>query len=284
MSPVGPIKDEEAVSASKEQGSPAKRGRAYPLYPSVVQLLRQNGLDTSTARSISATGPNGRLLKGDVLAYLGIIEPTYPRNQSDRLAKLSHLDLTNINRTTARQPSPQIPQGQKEVPQSTEADSEITVPISFEAVKKVQQRVHEALGIDIPLQTFISRAVKVSNKDLPRRKRSPTVDELFDQVLGLDSIRHTRTTGTFSPQIVSLHKKMALAVPTGSTKPDIIDFLTGAPTSQPAVISSSLSASSLGASTSFFSVVVPKSEEERGKMFLERMKTILQVDPGRLVL
>ena len=32
-----------------------------------------------------------------------------------------------------------------------------------------------------------------------------------------------------------------------------------------------------------FSVSVPKGDEKRGRIFLERVKTVLEVEPGRLV-
>lgn len=33
-----------------------------------------------------------------------------------------------------------------------------------------------------------------------------------------------------------------------------------------------------------FSVRVPKGEEKRARVFLERVKTVLQIEPGRLIL
>jgi hypothetical protein len=37
-------------------------------------------------------------------------------------------------------------------------------------------------------------------------------------------------------------------------------------------------------STNLFTLTVPAGEEKRARTFLERMKTVLQVEPGRLVL
>ena len=38
------------------------------------------------------------------------------------------------------------------------------------------------------------------------------------------------------------------------------------------------------AATNVFSVSVPRGEEKRARVFLERVKTILQLEPGRLIL
>lgn len=72
-------------------------------------------------------------------------------------------------------------------------------------------------------------------------------------------------------------------------KMDIIDILTGrrsiAPSRQVRVPPQGLMASSgSGEASNVFSVSVAKGEEKRARVFLERVKTILQVEPGRLVL
>lgn len=41
---------------------------------------------------------------------------------------------------------------------------------------------------------------------------------------------------------------------------------------------------SIGGAMNVFSVTVPMGEERRARTFLERVKTVLQVEPGRLVL
>ena len=256
----------------------------YPLYPSVVQLLHQNGFSTEKVAQIPATGPNGRLLKGDVLAHLGLIESTYPRKQSDRLAKLSHLDLSQIDRSTARQPEPQIPQRQESVPLPAEPDTEIAVPISLAAVKEVQLKIHNALGIDIPLETFILRATEISNYNLPRSGLPPTPDELFNEVLGLEKAHSQPSVGAFQPQIIPLAPLSVPSAPTPKARHDIIDMLAGRPSKKQPALVHAPSASARSTSIKVFSVVVPRVEEKRGKIFLERMKTTLQVDPGRLVL
>ena len=49
----------------------------YPLYPAVAALIHENHIPASSIPKIPASGPNGRLLKGDVLSYLGCIQADY---------------------------------------------------------------------------------------------------------------------------------------------------------------------------------------------------------------
>ncbi len=273
---------------SESSGEPAKQ--AYPLYPSVAQLLRERKISASDAEKIPATGPKGRLLKGDVLAYLGEISASYPSDQSARISKLGHLDLSNIQiaspknaetSTPSRTPAAKAP--------VLEPDTKVTVKISLKAVLEVQKRVQSTLGITLPLSTFIARAAKAANHNLPRpSSHTPSADELFNQIVGLDTVHPKVSQGTFLPQILALPaNSTASMVPQG----DIIDELTpsrpssSAPSRKPLGPAPEL-ISGTGSETgvSIFSVSAKKGDEKRAKVFLERIKTILQVEPGTLVL
>ena len=63
---------------------------------------------------------------------------------------------------------------------------------------------------------------------------------------------------------------------------DIIDFLSAKPGKK--TVAPSVSAVDAGAAQNVFSLTVPEGEELRAKTFLERIKTLLQVEPARLVL
>lgn len=74
------------------------------LFPSVATLLAENNISRDDAiAKIKATGPNGRLLKGDVLAYLGKI----PKDAAESVASFvnvhSKLDLSNIEKHVVAQ-------------------------------------------------------------------------------------------------------------------------------------------------------------------------------------
>ena len=190
-------------------------------------------------------------------------------------------------------PSPQSSDSPSKAPPTPklEPDTEVTVSISLKKVLEVQNRIQATLGATLPLSTFIARATEVANDDLPQSANAePTADELFNEVLGLDKISRKTSHGNFTPQITalpstSLNKPVARA----PGKIDIIDILTGqglmAPSRQLRVLPQGIMASpGSGDSTNVFSVSVTRGEEKRARVFLERVKTILQVEPGRLVL
>lgn len=270
----------------------------YPLYPSVMALIHQNHIPEDEVLKIPATGPGNRLLKGDVLAYLGTIEADYSKKQSERIEHSTHLDLSNI-KLAPTAPKPTTPTTDQVSPASTApAETTISIPISLAEVLKVQKRIQETLNVTMPLSAFLARAVDHANDDLPKPKGAkPTQDELFNAVLGLDKIS-TTSRGTYLPQIDALPptptSRLGLSSssrkPSQGRKPDIMDILSGSvrpkrssPSSRPGLGLASPLPSSAGA-TNVFTVTVPIGEEKRARTFLERMKTILQVEPGRLVM
>lgn len=286
-----------APASSKESSTapsakPSKQ--TYPLYPSIAQLLCEKGVPPSEVDQIPASGPKGRLLKGDVLAYLGTISKSYSSDQSSRITKLGHLDLSNVNAAPKAEAAPPPVESPPKSPvPEVEPDTEIAVTISLASVLEVQRRMQRTLRITLPLSTFIERAIEVANDDLPRSKSlKPSTDELFNQVLGFDKVSRKTSRGSFTPQITAL-PPMPMSAMTGVLKPakapDIIDLLTSKPL---AVATKSLSnpppgmmaGSAPGASTNVFSVSAPNGDEKRAKAFLERVKTMLQVEPGRLIL
>jgi hypothetical protein len=268
----------------------------YPLYPSVIALIHENHLSDTDVAKIPATGPQSRLLKGDVLAYLGAIAPDYSSKQSQRIEHMSHLNLDNIKiMPTPKKPS--IPTTDQIPTPTPVIATDVSLPISLAEVLKVQKRIRDSLGVSMPLSTFLARAVDIANDDLPNPKGAkPSADELFDAVLGLDTIS-TTSRGGYIPQIA------ALPVPASATKglatrprlagpePDIIDILSGRASPRTSVAKPTLASTSIAAAspldrgaTNLFTVTVPVGEEKRARTFLERMKTVLQAEPGRLVL
>lgn len=271
----------------KPTASPSgqKRNQNYPLYPSVEIMLHQNGLSSEDAHKISATGPQGRILKGDVLAYLGKINKEYPAKASERLEKLTHLDLSNIQ---LAKPQPKTEEAPSKPTAATEpelpSEREFAIPISLSAVIATQKRVQDTLGIFLPLSTFIARASELANEDLPASAfRKPTADDLFNAVLGLDQIP-TSSRGYFIPQVTGISPAPPVVV-AKSKKPDIIDLL--APkAAKSKVVAPAVLAADLGVSAgdNVFSVIARKEDERRAEEYLDRLKLVLEKEPGRLVL
>lgn len=284
-----------APSKSDSQSSfePAKstpQNKKYPLYPSVEVLLHTHNIK---ADSINATGPNGRLLKGDVLAFLKEIPASAPQQLEERIAKLSHLDLSNIT-PAAPKPSPKEVAVKEEpnVEKAVEVPVELSVPVSLASVLQVQKRMSATLGITLPLSTFIARAIALANEDLPSSSRkAPTADELFDHIVGVSNISKSAPKtmdGSFKPQIIALPDPSAglgFAKKAGK-RSDPFDAIIGLSGTQKSTLKAkSKVLESLGPENVFsLSVVKGTEEEKRAKVFLERVKSLVEVEPGRLVL
>lgn len=286
MPPPNP--SQGSSSSSKQPGKPQKQ--TYPLYPSIAQLFHEKHIPISEADKIPASGPKGRLLKGDVLAYLGTIPSKYASEQSARISKLGHLDLSNAKPAPPKSapPSPPSKAAPSAPVQPEQFDTEIAIPISLSSVLSVQKRIEATLGVTLPLSTFIARATELANDDLPRSSAKPTADDLFNDVIGLNHVTSTTSRGTYMPQITALPTMPFAQRPGPQKQPDIYDILTsqlssigasrGLGTPPPGILAGSKEA------TNVFSVSATKGEEQRARVFLERVKTILQVEPGRLIL
>ncbi|EFY85309.1 pyruvate dehydrogenase protein x component [Metarhizium acridum CQMa 102] len=285
-------KQEEAIPENKAKPAPRaptveSHEQKYPLMPSVEHLVKQNGLSKDDVSKITPTGPGGRLLKGDVLAYLGSINADSPAVVSSRLEKLSHLDLSNI-KVAEKKAAPAAPAAAVQEPKPSKQEAlplEINVPVSLSKVVEVQKRIQKTLGVFMPLSTFISRAAEVANGNLPPASRAPTASELFDQVLGLDKIKAAKgSRGVYLPQISAVPPSTLFEPPARSAKKaDIIDVLTAKP--KKAVREHGIATvPGFSNGLNVFSLVVPREEEHRAHMFLERCKAILEEEPGRLVL
>lgn len=277
-----PTSKPSAESAPKKASGPPKK-QTYPLLPSVEHLMHVNGLDLSTIDKMTPTGPNNRLLKGDVLAYLGTVSSSYPAELSSGISKLSHLDLSNI-KLAPQAPEPEPKAAPVPVPEPVKV-SEVAVPISMKAVIEVQKRIQSTLGVFMPLSTFIARATDVANDNLPRSKtQAATADELFNSVLGLDKVLTSKgVRGSFLPQITALSSAAPRAkVPRAKTV-DIYDILSSSNRRVPSpLVGKPLPG--MSGEVNVFSLTVPKGDEKRAEVFLGRVKSVLESEPGRLVL
>lgn len=275
------------AAESKPKTSGAGQKQKYPLYPSVQMLLHTNNLN---AEDISPTGPNGRLLKGDVLAYLEQIAPSYPEELAARFSKLSHLDLSNIKLAAPKAAPEKEAEPVKADEKIVEAPVDVAIPVSLAAVLEVQRRMEESLGITLPLSTFVARAIALANEDLPYSRKAPTADELFDSVLGLDRI-HPRaqatTNGSFEPQIVALPDPSLRAsrpVRAPSRKADLFDEIVGGTKAKSSPVMKTLGAVGAIGTENIFSLSVKRDDEKSARVFLQRVKSVLEAEPGRLVL
>lgn len=89
-----------AAKTDKPASSSSVWQKANPnqkLSPAVELLLHEHNISSADAiANIPASGPNGRLLKGDVLAHLGSINADSIVKLTEFLKSKQHLDLSNI--------------------------------------------------------------------------------------------------------------------------------------------------------------------------------------------
>lgn len=301
---AAPKQEESSQSGQSSEAAPQKKaadpsqrkksgGKAppqkYPLYPSVEHLVKEHKLDEAAISEITPTGPQGRLLKGDVLAYLGMASESRPADIKKRFDHNAHLDLSNIK--IAQPAAPAKPAAKTEAAKAKKPVPEdllVAVPISMEAVIATQQKIEATLGTFLPLSTFVSRAAELANDELPLPANyKPSADELFHQVLGLHKVDPKASRGYYIPQITALPSPSFTGVapkPKAAAKIDIIDILAPKPKKSSKSVAASLGQPGISTGANTFSLKVPKSEEKRANAFLARMKLVLEKDPGRLVL
>lgn len=280
-------KEERSASEPAETGAKSSgkaQQQSYPLFPSIIQLLHENGIDASKAHEIPATGPKGRLLKGDVLVFLGKAKASSAASVEERFEKLTHLDLSNI-KVAEKKAAPKKAEEKKPAAPVVE-DLQVTLPISLASAIEVQNKVQDTLGAFVPLSAFIARAAEVANHELPlAANHKPSADELFNQILGLDTVGPKGSRGHYLPQISALSQPASFSQKSFSAaKPDIIDILAGGPVRKSAAAKASTRPAGLSTGVNVFSLKVPQAEEKRARVFLERVKSVLENEPGRLVL
>lgn len=279
-------KSEKPAKKSSKGGSAPSQTK--PFFPAVEALLKEHNLDESDVKQMTPSGPKGRLIKGDVLAYIGkTSSESYATDLAKKLDKLSHLDLSNIKLAP---PKPKKEAGAEKVVADEPAkieSADVAVQISMKAVLEVQKRVQASLGVFLPISTFINRAVDLANDDLPLPKNyQPSADELFNDILGLNNVHTSRgTRGSFIPQIAALRPAPTqIAAPKRSSKKvDVLEQLIGGGKKSAFSKSPSLVAG-LSNGDNIFSLTVAKGEEKRASVFLDRVKVVLEGEPGRLVI
>ncbi|KAI8966833.1 pyruvate dehydrogenase protein x component [Daldinia sp. FL1419] len=274
---------EKKASGPKRTGGKAPPQK-YPLYPSVEHLIKEHKLDESAISQITPTGPAGRLLKGDVLAYLGSVPSARPEEIKARFDHNSHLDLSNIKVAAPKEaPKKADKSAALEVP--IPEDLVVSLPISLVTVIEVQKKIEDTLDTFIPLSTFVARATELANDELPLPSNyKPSADELFNQVLGLDKTGPKGSRGYYLPQISALPSPSFTGVaPKPKKQVDIIDFLASSAKVAPKPRKTGPHGG-ISTGSNIFSLTVPKTEEKRAKTFLQRVKAALEGEPGRLVL
>ncbi|KAK7205039.1 hypothetical protein BZA70DRAFT_278947 [Myxozyma melibiosi] len=95
--PSPPAQPKKSTGGSTSAAGAKKADPAQVLFPSVLGLLEASHISVADAlEKIPASGPKGRILKGDVLAYLGSISAGSIDKLNKVIKEREHLDLSNI--------------------------------------------------------------------------------------------------------------------------------------------------------------------------------------------
>lgn len=178
-------KTEAAPASSSSSGYSAPANPAQTLLPSVSSLLVANGISKEDAfAKIKATGPHGRLLKGDILAYVGKVPEGSPGAIADEINKRSHLDLSNVKpakKSEAAKTGDVAKTGDAAAAPAAKAAPEPVVLTSFLDV------AHFEPESQLELQRIMKQAIKLAKFDtveLAKPRRSATVDPDFEAIIG----------------------------------------------------------------------------------------------------
>lgn len=127
-----------------------------------------------------------------------------------------------------------------------------------------------------PLSTFISKATTRANHSLPPVS---SATDIFDELLNLPSTTPSRPA-RFQPKITAASPPPQHSPAAGA---DILDILIGTvPATRPAV--KRVQGIAATGPNVISLTVKGATEEERGRLFLEEMKSSLEKDPARLLL
>jgi len=152
-----PKKEEAPKEAEKKPAAEASSGPAsgssevfnkanadQKLPPAVELLLHENNISTADAlEKIPASGPKGRLLKGDVLAYLGSINKDSIVKLTQFLKSREHLDLSNIKiadpAELKKKAEAEAPKKEETAPEPVKPSNILTVELTSELGEEISQ-------------------------------------------------------------------------------------------------------------------------------------------------
>lgn len=231
--PAIPPAAESASSSSMTQ----KTNTNQTLLPSVLSLAVNNNMTPEQViATVPASGPNGRITKGDILAHLGKISKNDVESITSEIAKLQHLDLSNIK---VKKAEPQeAPKKVEEKPAAKEETSakgtdkpKPAPPVvlngifTLSEIEVFRKSLNASTGFAPSVKSIVEKASKLASRDVPlfsQPKRSILNDPVFDALVAPSN----RGLKPFEVEIVY---PLAAGVKKTSTKQDIFDLLAAAP-------------------------------------------------------
>ncbi|GMM30129.1 Pdx1 protein [Martiniozyma asiatica (nom. inval.)] len=165
-----PVVKESHGAHVSTASSTTKANISQTFFPSVEILLHANGISRDEAiGKISATGPNGKILKGDVLAYLGQISAEHNVKIASYIESNTHLDLSNIE---LRENAPQsFASGAESTKDSKKPAKKEPVVVSKEFI----------ISEEVNLESLLHEAEMAAYK--PKIVKSDYFDPLFEDLI-----------------------------------------------------------------------------------------------------
>lgn len=187
--PPSPTPQQPKKSTPKPSTNSPKADQSQIFFPSVDRLLGENHISRQDAlKHIPATGPNGRILMGDVLAYLGKIPAEENSTIAAYIEKTSHLDLSNIKLAESA-PTTEVSADAKD----TSSKSKVKEPVVISEVYPIDLEVSYS---DLSkLKSTIQEAISKSEQEAYATNLNPVSD--LDDPLFDDIIAPSRTADRF---------------------------------------------------------------------------------------
>lgn len=159
--------------------------KAHPdmsLTPAVQYLLRSKDITAETAyANILASGPKGRILKGDVLAYLGIIDSSANARVSSYLTSKEHLDLSNIKIAPSKKADP-AKSGKETATSKPSNKVSLEFVLDFEETQD-RESFRYAFALSIELAKREAHGARFPNYSLSPTSFGLYSEDIFDDIL-----------------------------------------------------------------------------------------------------
>lgn len=275
--------------------------------PSVLSLALDNNLTKEEVlEKVPASGPKGRVLKGDILAYLGKIPRSDVDSLADTIEKWQHLDLSNITIKKAQPSAPSsTPTPAKDVAASAAPSSKTETPSEQPPKKKapepkpklvlnsvytlaeinnLKQTLDTTIGTSASAKSLVEKASKLALRDSIKlsksvqAKKSVLIDPIFEELLA-PSVSSLAGKKPFSVSIKYPQTSSSKLAFSSSSSNDFYDDLLGGVGRKSAVVPSS----------ELLTVDVTVDESYPGgaakaQIYLDRLGYYLSQGKGELIL
>lgn len=176
------------------------------LSPAVQFLLTRFGI--MNANAVPATGPKGRLVKGDILAFAKEIDGASSKTVADAYALRGKLDLSNIKKAPPAQEPVQKPKVDEPKVEKNPI-VEIRQQVDLNRLILLSEQIREDSGVEISVQELAAKAAAKAFQDIPTfgLPESSRDDQLFEEIIGGSGLRQTTV-----PTPLSLQKSSGMMV------------------------------------------------------------------------